>query len=109
LICSQLGTPSATPSACASSAQDLVHADRDDDDEGPGRDILIEAVDARLVRPERSTLTISVPTTLPRPPKRLVPPMTTAVMLSRFAVWYALGSALGMRPRDAPARGRHAG
>ncbi len=54
------------------------------------------------VRPLRSTPTISVPisvpTTLPRPPNRLVPPITTAVMLSRLAVCSAFGSALGMRP-----------
>ena len=40
---------------------------------------------------------------LPRPPNRLVPPITTAVMLSRFAVCNAFGSALGMRPRESHA------
>src|SRR5258708_7364537 len=43
------------------------------------------------VNPLRSTATISAPTTvprtLPRPPNRLVPPITTAVMLSRLPVW----------------------
>ena len=40
----------------------------------------------------------SVPTTPPRPPNRLVPPMTTAVMLSRLASVIALGLAAPARP-----------
>src|ERR1700739_4065147 len=55
------------------------------------------------VRPFRSTdhikVPIRVPHKLPLPPNRLVPPMTTAVMLSRFALCRALGSAFGIRPR----------
>ena len=54
------------------------------------------------VSPLRNTPTItapiSVPMMLPRPPKRLVPPMTTAVMLSRFSVvWPAFGSPSSVR------------
>ena len=50
------------------------------------------------VSPLRNTPTItapiSVPMMLPRPPNRLVPPRTTAVMLSRFSVvWPAFGIA----------------
>ena len=45
-------------------------------------------------RPLRKTPTISAPTQraedVPRPPNRLVPPSTTAVMLSRLSVWPAL-------------------
>src|SRR5215211_2020485 len=54
------------------------------------------------VNPLRSTPTISapksVPTTRPRPPKRLVPPITTAVIESRFALRPACGLAEAMRP-----------
>ena len=46
-------------------------------------------------RPLRNTPTISapisVPTIEPRPPNRLVPPITTAVIESRLAVWPACG------------------
>ena len=35
---------------------------------------------------------------IPRPPNRLVPPITTAVMLSRFASVEALGLAAPTRP-----------
>src|SRR5438105_1349387 len=53
-------------------------------------------------RPLRNTPTMrapkSVPVMLPRPPKRLVPPMTAAVMLSRLAVAPALGLTAPMRP-----------
>src|SRR5688500_6278407 len=56
-------------------------------------------------RPLRKTPTmsapISVPTMEPRPPNRLVPPMTTAVMESRFAVPPALGLTAPMRPISA--------
>ena len=41
---------------------------------------------------------MSVPQMLPRPPKRLVPPMTTAVMVSRLALAPACGLAAPMRP-----------
>jgi hypothetical protein len=40
---------------------------------------------------------ISVPMMSPRPPNRLVPPSTTAVMLSRFSVWPACGSPTPVR------------
>ncbi len=53
------------------------------------------------VRPLRNTPTMSAPTRvpmmMPRPPKRLVPPSTTAVMASRFSVCPALGSPAPMR------------
>ena len=39
-----------------------------------------------------------VPMMAPRPPKRLVPPITTAVMLSRLASVSAFGLALPARP-----------
>ncbi len=41
---------------------------------------------------------MSEPMTRPRPPKRLVPPMTTAVMLSRLASVNAFGLADPARP-----------
>src|SRR5579863_2850336 len=54
---------------------------------------------------ERNTPTISapikVPTIEPRPPKRLVPPITTAVMLSRLAFSPAVGLIAPMRPISA--------
>src|SRR5215207_1881895 len=54
------------------------------------------------VKPFRSTPTIiapnSVPMTRPRPPNRLVPPITTAVIESRLAVAPACGLAEAMRP-----------
>ena len=54
---------------------------------------------------ERNTPTISapisVPTIEPRPPNRLVPPITTAVMLSRFAFSPAVGLMAPMRPISA--------
>src|SRR4051794_38262520 len=54
------------------------------------------------VRPLRSTPTTgartSVPNRGPRPPKRLFPPITPAVMESRFAVPPACGLADAMRP-----------
>ena len=54
------------------------------------------------VSPLRKTPTIiapiSVPMIVPRPPNRLVPPRTTAVMLSRFSVvWPAFGSPSSVR------------
>ena len=39
-----------------------------------------------------------VPISRPRPPNRLVPPMTTAVMLCRLASGMALGVAAPARP-----------
>jgi hypothetical protein len=59
------------------------------------------------VRPFRNTPTInapsSVPTIEPRPPNRLVPPSTTAVMLSRFSVCPACGSPTPVREIDSSA------
>ena len=37
---------------------------------------------------------------MPRPPNRLVPPSTTAVMASRFSVWPAFGSPTPVRATD---------
>src|SRR3982751_4783981 len=55
------------------------------------------------VRPDCSTRPIRaprwLPRTVPRPPKRLVPPMTTAVMVSRFAVGKMFGEVAGLRPK----------
>ncbi|MNN83428.1 hypothetical protein D3C81_2004640 [compost metagenome] len=52
----------------------------------------------------RNTPTISTPTSVPmiepRPPNRLVPPSTTAVMLSRLSVWPPCGSPTPMRATD---------
>src|SRR5579872_2535841 len=54
---------------------------------------------------ERKTPTISAPMTVPtiepRPPNRLVPPMTTAVMLSRLAFSPAVGLIAPTRPMSA--------
>ena len=56
---------------------------------------------ARL-RPLRAMPTMMapsrVPMTTPRPPNRLVPPMTTAVMVSRLAPRPDCGLAAPMRP-----------
>ena len=53
---------------------------------------------------ERNTPTISAPTTVPtiepRPPNRLVPPITTAVMLLRF-MFPAVGLIAPTRPISA--------
>src|SRR5262245_24338160 len=59
-------------------------------------------------RPLRKTPTISAPSSVPkiepRPPNRLVPPITTAVIESRLAVWPACGETEPMRPiRTQPA------
>src|SRR5271157_1567267 len=54
---------------------------------------------------ERNTPTISAPTRVPtiepRPPNRLVPPITTAVMLSRLPLAPAVGLIAPMRPISA--------
>src|SRR3989344_701328 len=56
------------------------------------------------VSPLRNTPTISattsVPKIMPRPPNRLVPPSTTALMASRFSVWPAFGSPAPVRATD---------
>ena len=70
--------------------RELVDRDREDH-EDPGHEILVDDLDAPIsVRPFRKTPTIIAPTgvpiTVPRPPNRLVPPRTTAVMASRFSV-----------------------
>ena len=54
---------------------------------------------------ERNTPTISAPISVPmiepRPPNRLVPPITTAVMLSRLAFAPAVGLIAPIRPISA--------
>src|SRR5271154_111737 len=55
---------------------------------------------------ERNTPTISAPISVPiiepRPPNRLVPPITTAVMLSRLPLAPAVGLIAPIRPVSAP-------
>ena len=66
-----------------------------DDDQHADGEVLPERVDTSQARPIRDTVTmsapISVPQDRPRPPNRLVPPMTTAVIVSRLASAPALG------------------
>src|SRR5262249_34741751 len=56
------------------------------------------------VRPLRRTPTTTAPASepsiTPRPPKRLVPPSTTAVIVSRFSVWPAFGSPTPVRATE---------
>ena len=88
------------------SPRELVDGDGENDEDAGDQD-LIDGIDPDELEPLRKTPTMRTPTRvpmmLPRPPKRLVPPRTTAVMLARLSVCPSFGSrrSSGQRNRSA--------
>ena len=92
--------------SCRHPPDPLIERDGDDDQNADG-EFLPKHVKPASERPERNTPTInapiSVPTIEPRPPNRLVPPITTAVMRVEIGVLARGGADRADAADDRPA------